>query len=158
MNSILCKMFGFIYLQTGWSNLSEDKGTKYRLTIKDIQQQESGTYTCASPRGLTNSIVIVVTSNLSSLFSPLPTTRNIRFYGSSRTVLVIHRTCEPRKHQQYWVRVIKGFAECGVCRRSCTRATHSMCIRTKTHFIENVKWLLVLHDFVVLLFLRIRFF
>lgn len=69
--SSLCKMFACIYSETGWSNLSEDKGTKYRLTIKDIQQQESGTYTCASPRGLTNSIVIVVTSNLSSLFSPL---------------------------------------------------------------------------------------
>lgn len=46
----------------GWISLPEEKATKYRLTIKDIQQQESGTYTCASPRGLTNSIVIIVTS------------------------------------------------------------------------------------------------
>lgn len=45
---------------TGWSTMPEEKATKYRLTIKDIQNQDSGTYTCASPRGLTNSIVIVV--------------------------------------------------------------------------------------------------
>lgn len=49
---------------TGWSNAPDEKATKYRLTIKDIQQQESGTYTCTSPRGLTNSIVIIVASNL----------------------------------------------------------------------------------------------
>lgn len=58
------KYLSVLHLKTGWSNLPEDKATKYRLTIKDIQQQESGTYTCASPRGLTNSIVIIVTSNL----------------------------------------------------------------------------------------------
>lgn len=49
---------------TGWSSAPDEKATKYRLTIKDIQQQESGTYTCTSPRGLTNSIVIIVASNL----------------------------------------------------------------------------------------------
>ncbi|XP_031620985.1 locomotion-related protein Hikaru genki [Contarinia nasturtii] len=46
--------------QTGWSSAPDEKATKYRLTIKDIQQQESGTYTCTSPRGLTNSILITV--------------------------------------------------------------------------------------------------
>ncbi|XP_055686995.1 locomotion-related protein Hikaru genki [Lutzomyia longipalpis] len=45
---------------TGWSTMPEEKANKYRLTIKDIQNQDTGTYTCASPRGLTNSIVIVV--------------------------------------------------------------------------------------------------
>lgn len=49
---------------TGWSSAPDEKAAKYRLTIKDIQQQESGTYTCTSPRGLTNSIVIIVASNL----------------------------------------------------------------------------------------------
>lgn len=51
-----------------WTNVNgpEEKATKYRLTIKDIQPQESGTYTCTSPRGLTNSIAIMVTSNFIS--------------------------------------------------------------------------------------------
>lgn len=60
---------------TGWSSAPDEKATKYRLTIKDIQQQESGTYTCTSPRGLTNSIVIIVASNLyvpACFFSLLP--------------------------------------------------------------------------------------
>lgn len=46
---------------TGWSEVAEEKATRYRLTIKDTQSQDSGTFTCTSPRGLTNSIVIVVT-------------------------------------------------------------------------------------------------
>lgn len=45
-----------------WHHEPDEKPTKFRLTIKDIQQQESGTYTCTSSRGLTNSIVIIVTS------------------------------------------------------------------------------------------------
>ena len=48
------------FLYAGWSAVPEEKASRYRLTIKDIQNQDSGTYTCASPRGLTNSIVIVV--------------------------------------------------------------------------------------------------
>ncbi|KAL7046572.1 hypothetical protein ACKWTF_002641 [Chironomus riparius] len=45
---------------TGWSAVPEEKASRYRLSIKDVQMQDSGTYTCASPRGLTNSITIVV--------------------------------------------------------------------------------------------------
>lgn len=45
-----------------WINSPDERATKFRLIIKDIQQQESGTYTCTSPRGLTNSIGIIVTS------------------------------------------------------------------------------------------------
>ncbi|XP_029708621.2 locomotion-related protein Hikaru genki isoform X4 [Aedes albopictus] len=58
---------------TGWSAVPEEKASRYRLTIKDIQSQDSGTYTCASPRGLTNSIVIVVAiSQCSTLLEPKP--------------------------------------------------------------------------------------
>lgn len=52
------------FLSTGWSSAPEDKSGRYRLSIKDVQPQDSGTYTCASPRGLTNSIIIVVAGNL----------------------------------------------------------------------------------------------
>ncbi|XP_055598594.1 locomotion-related protein Hikaru genki-like isoform X2 [Uranotaenia lowii] len=58
---------------TGWSAVPEEKASRYRLTIKDIQSQDSGTYTCASPRGLTNSIVIIVAvSQCTSLLEPKP--------------------------------------------------------------------------------------
>lgn len=58
---------------TGWSAVPEEKASRYRLTIKDIQAQDSGTYTCASPRGLTNSIVIVVAvSQCAALTEPRP--------------------------------------------------------------------------------------
>ncbi|XP_058818397.1 locomotion-related protein Hikaru genki-like isoform X3 [Topomyia yanbarensis] len=58
---------------TGWSAVPEEKASRYRLTIKDIQNQDSGTYTCASPRGLTNSIVIIVAiSQCAALSEPKP--------------------------------------------------------------------------------------
>lgn len=56
-----------LFIWSGWSMVPEEKATKYRLTIKDIQTQDSGTYTCASPRGLTNSINIVVASKLTAI-------------------------------------------------------------------------------------------
>jgi hypothetical protein len=52
------------FLPAGWSAVPEEKASRYRLSIKDVQPQDSGTYTCASPRGLTNSIIIVVAGNL----------------------------------------------------------------------------------------------
>ncbi|XP_075165100.1 locomotion-related protein hikaru genki isoform X2 [Haematobia irritans] len=48
----------YMQYQTGWNN--EDKNLRYRLTIKDIEQNDAGTFTCTSPRGLTNSISIAV--------------------------------------------------------------------------------------------------
>ncbi|XP_063699291.1 locomotion-related protein Hikaru genki [Culicoides brevitarsis] len=61
---------------TGWSAVPDEKGSRYRLTVKDIQNADSGTYTCASPRGLTNSIIIIVAvSNCTPLPPPtLPLT------------------------------------------------------------------------------------
>lgn len=98
VNLIICKN-SLLQSKTGWSNLPEDKATKYRLTIKDIQQQESGTYTCASPRGLTNSIVIIVTSNLSKfIFADTQQRGDIRFYGSSRIVFAILRNVREYSH------------------------------------------------------------
>lgn len=55
------------FLPAGWSAVPEEKAFRYRLSIKDVQPQDSGTYTCASPRGLTNSIIIVVAGNSYSL-------------------------------------------------------------------------------------------
>lgn len=49
---------------TGWSAVPEEKASRYRLSIKDVQAQDSGTYTCASPRGLTNSIAIIVAGEI----------------------------------------------------------------------------------------------
>lgn len=59
---------------TGWS--AEDKATRYRLTIKDIQLGDSGTYTCATPRGLTNSIVIVVAVSICAAIADPPGMRS----------------------------------------------------------------------------------
>lgn len=53
----MLKKFKF---SAGWSAVPEEKASRYRLSIKDVQAQDSGTYTCASPRGLTNSIIIIV--------------------------------------------------------------------------------------------------
>lgn len=45
----------------GWTH--DDKNLRYRLTIKDIQNNDSGTFTCTSPRGLTNSVAIAVATS-----------------------------------------------------------------------------------------------
>lgn len=58
---------------TAWSSNPEEKSTKYRLTIKEITLQDSGSFTCSSPRGLTNSIsIIVASSTCPKLPEPLP--------------------------------------------------------------------------------------
>lgn len=63
----------YMQYNTGWSTVHEEKSTKYRLTIKDIQNSDSGTFTCTSPRGLTNSIsIIVATSTCPQLTEPAP--------------------------------------------------------------------------------------
>ncbi|XP_055380198.1 locomotion-related protein Hikaru genki isoform X2 [Condylostylus longicornis] len=75
----------------GWSTVPEEKGTKYRLTIKDIQNQDSGTFTCASPRGLTNSIPIVVTtSQCPPLPEPVPPL-NLRLEGNKLGQRALYR-------------------------------------------------------------------
>ncbi|XP_011296123.1 locomotion-related protein Hikaru genki isoform X2 [Musca domestica] len=61
------------YMQypTGWTH--EDKNLRYRLSIKDIESKDSGTFTCTSPRGLTNSVSIAVAqSTCPQLPEPAP--------------------------------------------------------------------------------------
>ncbi|TMW44682.1 hypothetical protein DOY81_010236 [Sarcophaga bullata] len=45
----------------GWTH--EDKNFRYRLTIKQLGIGDSGTFTCTSPRGLTNSVAIVMATS-----------------------------------------------------------------------------------------------
>ncbi|XP_043066614.1 locomotion-related protein Hikaru genki isoform X3 [Drosophila bipectinata] len=62
----------YMQYSTGWSPSQEEKAVRYRLSIKNIENNDSGTFTCTSPRGLTNSIAVVVaTSTCPQLTEPL---------------------------------------------------------------------------------------
>ncbi|XP_034941664.1 locomotion-related protein Hikaru genki [Chelonus insularis] len=60
---------------TGWAIAASEKDWKYRLSIYYVKNQDSGTYTCSTPKGLTNSIRINVVDihcpTLSSITSPM---------------------------------------------------------------------------------------
>lgn len=45
---------------SGWAIASEEKNWKYRLSVYYAKPQDSGTFTCATPRGITNSISLQV--------------------------------------------------------------------------------------------------
>ncbi|KAF5306446.1 hypothetical protein FQR65_LT07358 [Abscondita terminalis] len=45
---------------TGWAIASEERDWKYRLSIYYAKPQDSGTFTCSTPRGVTNSISLHV--------------------------------------------------------------------------------------------------
>ncbi|CAH1372424.1 unnamed protein product [Tenebrio molitor] len=45
---------------TGWAIASEERDWKYRLSIYYVKPQDSGTFTCATPRGITNSLTLQV--------------------------------------------------------------------------------------------------
>ncbi|KAL1517086.1 hypothetical protein ABEB36_000895 [Hypothenemus hampei] len=47
---------------TGWAIAPEEKSWKYRLSIYYAKAQDSGTFTCATPKGITNSITVHVVS------------------------------------------------------------------------------------------------
>ncbi|KAJ9584513.1 hypothetical protein L9F63_021123, partial [Diploptera punctata] len=49
---------------TGWAIAAEEREWKYRLSIYYTKPQDSGVFTCATPRGLTNSITVHVTGSL----------------------------------------------------------------------------------------------
>lgn len=76
---------------TGWSAVPEEKGTRYRLTIKDIQIGDSGTYTCATPRGLTNSIVIVVAVSICQNIVDPPPPLLLRLEGNKLGQRALYR-------------------------------------------------------------------
>lgn len=44
----------------GWAIAPEERDWKYRLSIYYAKPQDSGTFTCATPRGITNSITLHV--------------------------------------------------------------------------------------------------
>ncbi|XP_026461319.1 locomotion-related protein Hikaru genki-like [Ctenocephalides felis] len=52
----------FTHYATSWSMNPDDKDFKYKLTMKDVTSQDSGTFTCTTPRGLTHSLRITVTA------------------------------------------------------------------------------------------------
>ncbi|XP_049961828.1 locomotion-related protein Hikaru genki-like [Schistocerca serialis cubense] len=45
---------------TGWAIAAEEREWKYRLSIYYSKPQDTGVYTCATPRGITNSIAVHV--------------------------------------------------------------------------------------------------
>ncbi|XP_072161631.1 locomotion-related protein Hikaru genki [Bemisia tabaci] len=45
---------------TGWAVAEEEKDSKYRLSIHYVKNQDAGVYTCSTPHGLTNSIILRV--------------------------------------------------------------------------------------------------
>nr|XP_015833029.1 PREDICTED: locomotion-related protein Hikaru genki isoform X2 [Tribolium castaneum] len=45
---------------TGWAIAAEERDWKYRLSIYYVKPQDSGTFTCATPRGITNSLTLQV--------------------------------------------------------------------------------------------------
>ncbi|XP_033223467.1 locomotion-related protein Hikaru genki [Belonocnema kinseyi] len=58
---------------TGWAIAASERDTKYRLSIYYAKTQDSGVYTCSTPRGLTNSIrVHVVDVHCPTLAPPQP--------------------------------------------------------------------------------------
>lgn len=44
----------------GWAIASEERDWKYRLSIYYAKPQDSGTFTCATPKGITNSLTLHV--------------------------------------------------------------------------------------------------
>ncbi|KAM8714215.1 hypothetical protein ACLKA7_014366 [Drosophila subpalustris] len=72
----------YMQYSTGWSPAGEEKAVRYRLSIKNIENNDSGTFTCTSPRGLTNSIAVVVaTSTCPQLMEPMAPLR-LRLEGN----------------------------------------------------------------------------
>lgn len=44
----------------GWAIAAEERDWKYRLSVYYAKPQDAGTFTCATPRGITNGITLHV--------------------------------------------------------------------------------------------------
>jgi len=54
-----------VIFYVGWAIATEEREWKYRLSVYYTKPQDSGVFTCATPRGLTNSITVHVAGKLS---------------------------------------------------------------------------------------------
>lgn len=52
----------FWYISSGWSIAADERDWKYRLSIYYVKPQDTGIYTCATPKGLTHSVIVNVLS------------------------------------------------------------------------------------------------
>lgn len=59
----------FFWEYKGWAIAPEERDWKYRLSIYYAKPQDSGTFTCATPRGITNSITLHVAGKLFAISS-----------------------------------------------------------------------------------------
>jgi hypothetical protein len=55
----------WLCLCAGWAIAAEEREWKYRLSVYYTKPQDSGVFTCATPRGLTNSVTVHVTGKSS---------------------------------------------------------------------------------------------
>lgn len=91
------------FLPAGWSAVPEEKASRYRLSIKDVQPQDSGTYTCASPRGLTNSIIIQVAGNSSLNWMALAKMIDCRSFLFFLFILYFFSRLRQFHNAQHWL-------------------------------------------------------
>lgn len=53
------------YLIPGWAIAARERDFKYRLSIYYAKPQDSGVYTCSTPKGFNNSIKVHVVGTIS---------------------------------------------------------------------------------------------
>ncbi|XP_015125055.1 locomotion-related protein Hikaru genki isoform X1 [Diachasma alloeum] len=67
---------------TGWAIAPSEKDWKYRLSIYYVKNQDSGVYTCSTPKGLTNSIKIHVVDTHCPTLIPTPAPLSSKIQGA----------------------------------------------------------------------------
>lgn len=56
----MCQFSSLLPFPAGWAIAARERDWKYRLSIYYAKAQDSGVYTCSTPRGLSNSIRVHV--------------------------------------------------------------------------------------------------